>query len=126
MEFRAVAKYRRISPRKLRFVAKRIRGLNVMKALLLLDTIPNRGARILKEVIKSARANAVDLDSKKDLGINADRLFISRLVVDGGPTLRRYRPMSMGRAGRIRKRTSHISVTLEEPAALRIEDEGRE
>ncbi len=109
MESRAVARYVRISPYKTRLVVDLIRGKKVDEALKILKFTKKRSARIVEKVIRSAMANALQ-DSK----IDVDNLFIKRIYVDEGPMLKRYRPMSMGRVGRIRRRTSHITVVLDE------------
>lgn len=114
MSFTATLKYRRGSPRRLRLAADLVRGKNVMEALEILTTMPKGGAALLAEAIRSARANAIEMDKHKNLRINPDRFVIAELLVDGGPIIRRFRPMSMGRSGRIRKRTAHITVVLDE------------
>ncbi|MDY6837964.1 MAG: 50S ribosomal protein L22 [Thermodesulfobacteriota bacterium] len=109
MEVRAIAKYVRISPTKVRKVARAIKGSRVEDALNALGFMPQRSADILAKVIRSAVANA---DQKPDLDV--DTLSISSIVVDQGPSLKRFRPRAMGRATRILKRTSHITVVLVE------------
>jgi large subunit ribosomal protein L22 len=109
MEVRARAKYVRISPRKIRLVMDQVRGKKVEEALSLLSFAPQRGAFILKKVIHSAVANA-----EQNSGLDVDSLFIKRVYADEGPTLRRFRPRALGRATRIRKRTSHLTVVLDE------------
>jgi len=109
MEVRAVAKHTRISPTKVRKVARAIKGKQVEDALSLLGFMPQRSAGILGKVIRSAVANA---DQKPE--IDVDSLSISNIVVNQGPTLKRFRPRAMGRATRILKRTSHITVVLAE------------
>jgi len=117
MSFSATLKYRRGSPRRLRLAADLVRGKNVLEAIEILATMPKGGAAILVEAIRSARANAIEMDKKKNLRINPDRFVIADLQVNGGPIIRRFRPMSMGRSGRIRKRTSHVTVVLDERSA---------
>ncbi len=117
MEFSATARYTRISPRRTRLVADMIRGKNVLEALDILALTPKGASAILADVVRSARANAVEMDKQKNLRVNPDRFVIQTLTVDGGPMLKRFRPMSMGRSGRIRKRTAHITVVLAEPTA---------
>jgi large subunit ribosomal protein L22 len=109
MEARAVAKYVRISPRKARLIMDEIRGKKVEEALKLLSFSPNKGAFLLRKLINSAVANA-----EANSEIDVDNLFIKRLYADEGPTLKRFRPRAMGRATRIRKRTSHLTVVLDE------------
>jgi len=109
MEVRAVAKYVRISPTKVRKVAITIKGKPVEDALNLLGYMPQRSAKILAKVIRSAVANA---DQKPD--IDVDSLSISNITVNQGPSLKRFRPRAMGRATRILKRTSHVTIVLAE------------
>jgi large subunit ribosomal protein L22 len=109
METRAVAKYVRISPRKARLVMGQLRGKRVEEALNLLNFAPQKSAYIVKKLINSAVANA-----EENTEIDVDTLFVKTIFADEGPTLKRFRPRAMGRATRIRKRTSHITVILEE------------
>jgi len=108
MESKAVTKYIQRSPKKIRGIANEIRGMVVSDAIAHLEHIPNIGAFSLKKTILSASANAV----MKNPDINTDQLFIKELLVDQGPGLKRIRPRARGRADRIVRRTSHISVTL--------------
>lgn len=117
MSFTATLKYRRISSRRVRLAADLVRGKNVLEALEILATLPKGGASVLVEVIRSARANAIEMDKQKNLRTNPDRFVVADLRVDGGPIIRRFRPMSMGRSGRIRRRTSHVTVVLDERSA---------
>ena len=105
---RAVAKYVRIAPRKMRLVADEIRGKSYPEARSLLTFTNKRAAKVLGDVLKSAAANA---EHNEDA--YADELHIKTVKVDEGPTLKRYRARAMGRATMIRKRTSHITVELE-------------
>jgi large subunit ribosomal protein L22 len=109
METRAVAKYVRISPRKARLVMDQLRGKRVEEALNLLNFAPQKSAYIVKKLISSAVANA-----EENTEIDVDTLFVKTIYANEGPTLKRFRPRAMGRATRIRKRTSHITVILEE------------
>ncbi|MBW1722263.1 MAG: 50S ribosomal protein L22 [Deltaproteobacteria bacterium] len=109
MEIRAVAKYVRISPRKARLIMDQIRGKRVEEALNMLTYSPKKGAYLVKKLVNSAVANA-----EGHSGIDVDTLFIKRIYADEGPTLKRFRPRAMGRATRIRKRTSHLTVVLDE------------
>lgn len=108
MESIAKAKYIRRSPDKIRFIAKNLRNMVVSDAIAFLEHMPNKGAANLRKVILSASANAV----VKNPDINTDDLLIKELFVDQGPTLKRIRPRARGRADRIHKRTSHITVVL--------------
>lgn len=109
METRAVAKYVRISPRKVRLIMDQLKGKRVEEALHLLTFAPQKSAHIVKKLISSAVANA-----EENTEIDVDTLFVKTIYADEGPTLKRFRPRAMGRATRIRKRTSHITVILEE------------
>ncbi len=109
METRAVAKYVRISPQKTRLIMDQIRGMKVEAALNLLSFAPQKGAFILKKLIDSAVANA-----EQNSHVDVDNLFIKSVFADQGPTLKRFRPRAMGRATSIRKRSSHLTVILDE------------
>ncbi len=109
METRAVAKYVRISPRKARLVMDQVRGKRVEEALNMLTFAPQKAARIVKKVIQSAVANA-----EQNTNVDIDNLYIKKIYADEGPTLKRFRPRALGRATRIRKRTSHLTVILDE------------
>jgi large subunit ribosomal protein L22 len=110
MKAKAVLRYSRISPRKVRLVADLIRHKPVEQALSTLKFVTKRGAHILEKVVRSAVANAEQNPEVQDI----DNLYISQIYVNEGPTLKRFRPVPMGRAVRIRKRTSHITVVLDE------------
>lgn len=99
----------RISPRKVRIVADLVRGKQVEDAINVLNYCPRRGARPLAKLLHSAVANA---DQAGDMDV--DSLIVSEVRVDGGPTLRRFIPRGMGRATRMHKRTSHVTVVLKE------------
>ena len=109
MEARAVARYVRISPQKAGLIMDEVRGKKVEEALRVLSFSPKKGARLLKKLIDSAVANA---EANKE--IDVDTLFIKRLYADQGPFMKRFQPRAMGRATRIRKRTSHLTVILDE------------
>ncbi|MBW1680561.1 MAG: 50S ribosomal protein L22 [Deltaproteobacteria bacterium] len=109
METRAAAKYVRIAPRKVRLLMDQVKGKQVEDALNLLSFSPKKGARILKKLIQSAVANA-----QHNAGLDVDALYVKRVYADEGPTLKRFRPRALGRAARIRKRTSHLTVILDE------------
>ncbi|MBW1790918.1 MAG: 50S ribosomal protein L22 [Deltaproteobacteria bacterium] len=109
MEAKSVAKNIRISPQKARLVADLIRGNNVESAITTLRFMPKKAARIIRKLIESAVANA-----NQNEAIDVDTLYIKKVYVDGGPMLKRIRPRAMGRASRILKRSSHITVVLDE------------
>ncbi|WP_446009865.1 50S ribosomal protein L22 [Candidatus Electrothrix sp.] len=109
METKAVAKYIRISPQKARLVADVVRGKDVDTALTTLRFMPKKAARIISKVLGSAVANAEQAET-----IDVDTLYIKEIQINGGPMLKRFRPRAMGRATRILKRTSHITVVVDE------------
>jgi len=112
MEVRAVAKYMRVSPQKVRMLVDAVKGKPVETGLTSLKFMPQKSARIVEKVLRSAVANA---DQNPD--IDVDSLVIRNITVDGGPMLKRWRPRARGRATRILKRTAHITVTLAEESA---------
>ncbi|MGE4299757.1 MAG: 50S ribosomal protein L22 [Desulfovibrionaceae bacterium] len=109
METKATAKYMRISARKVRLVAQNIKGMPVEQAINVLKFTPKKAAEVIGKVLDSAVANAEQMP-----GIDVDSLAVKQVVVNEGPTWKRFIPRAMGRATRIRKRTSHITVILEE------------
>lgn len=109
MEAKALARQIRISPQKARLVADLVRGKSVDSALNTLRFMPKKGARILRKVIESALANASQNDA-----IDVDTLYVKTIFIDGGPMLKRIMPRAQGRASRILKRSSHITVVLDE------------
>jgi ribosomal protein L22 len=104
---RASARYVRVAPRKARLVADQVRGLHIDKARALLQFSSRGAAQDIHKLIDSAAANA-----ENNHELIADEMKVAEITVDEGPTLRRYRPRALGRATRINKRTSHISVAL--------------
>ena len=109
MEAKAVAKYIRISPRKAAQIADLVRGKSVGEAYAILKFTPNKGAAIIEQVLKSAVANA-----EHNYNMDVDKLYVSTIFVDQGPSLKRFKPRAMGRADGIMKRTSHITVMVSE------------
>ncbi len=105
----ATLKFTHLSPQKLRLVADQVRGMQVDKAVNLLAFSNKKGADILKKVLESAIANAENND-----GADIDELRVSAIQVNQGPTMKRLRPRARGRADRILKRTSHLTVTVAE------------
>ena len=108
---KARARFLRVAPRKVRKVADLIRGKNVQQALDILQFTPKGSSKRLAKLLKSAVSNA---DQKP--GVNIDKLFVSDVHVDGGPSIKRFRPRAMGRATGILKRTSHVTLTLDQRA----------
>lgn len=119
---KAVAKFIRIGPRKVRLVIDPIRYQRVPRAFQILMTFKKKAARIAEKVLKSAVANA------KVLGMDENRLVVSKVWADGGPIMKRIMTRSMGRADRIMKRTTHLTVVVAEgrggltPAAAQAQD----
>lgn len=107
MEVKAVLRYIRISSRKTRLVIDMIRGMDVSKAKVVLDFTPKKAAKIVKKVLSSAVANAIE-----NHGMKKENLYISKIYVDQGPTLKRMKPRARGRADKIKKRTSHITIYI--------------
>ena len=105
MEAKAVAKYIRIAPRKVRVVMNLIRGKSIAEAFAILKFTPKAGADVIEKVLKSAVANA-----ENNFDMNVDKLYVSSAYVDQGPTLKRIHPRSRGQAFSIFKRTSHVTV----------------
>lgn len=109
MEVKAVAKFIRISPRKVRILVDGIKGKPVEKGLDAVRFMPQKSAGILEKLIRSAVANA-----DQNPSMDVDSLIIRNIIVDGGPTLKRFKARARGRGSRILKRTSHITVILSE------------
>ena len=105
----ATLKYARISSRKVKIVADLIRGKNVDEALAIMKFTPKASTEILEKLLKSAIANA-----ENNHGMSHEKLYISEIYANQGPTLKRIRPAAKGSAVRIRKRTSHITIVLRE------------
>ena len=109
METRAVSRHLRVAPRKARLVVDLVRGKRVGDALSVLEHVPKRTARMLIKTLKSVVANAEHTQR-----VDVDRLYIKRITVDAGATAGRFMPRAHGRATRIRKRTSHLTVVVDE------------
>lgn len=112
MEVRAVAKYVRVQPRKVRIIADEIRGKSAQHASSLLRYHTSKGARMLRKVLVSAMANAQENEN-----ISPESLVVARIQVDEGPRLKRMTAKAMGRGARIIKKTSHITVIVEDVEA---------
>ena len=111
MQSKARAKFLRGSARKMRLVVDLVRGKSVSEALDVLSMLPKSAAVPVRKTVQSAAANA--LAAEGTASIKVEDLRISRIFVDGGPMMKRIRPMGMGRAYRIRKRLCHLTVELE-------------
>ena len=108
---KAIARHVRISPYKVRIVLNIIRGKSYREALAILENTPKAASDPIRKVLMSAGANA-----ENNLGMGKDNLFVAACYADQGPTLKRVQPVSKGRAYRILKRTSHITVVLDAKA----------
>ena len=114
MDAKAVGRYLRVTPRKARFVLDNVRGKSVSEALAMLKFVPNEAARYITKVVESAAANA-----ENNYSMDRDALRITGATVDQGPTMKRIHPRAMGRAYRILKRSSHITVIVTEDERLK-------
>jgi len=112
MEAKAIGRFVRISPQKARLVCDQIRGKRVEEALSVLEFTPRKGAKIVAKVLRSGIANA---ENNKNLDV--DTLFVKTIEVGPGPTLKRFLPRAQGRATPLLKRTSHITIVLDEQSA---------
>lgn len=112
MESIVKEKYVKVSPVKMRRVLSQVKDKNVDEALHLLHFSPKRASVIIEKALKSAVANY--FAKEEGTKVSTKEMFIKKAFVDGGPVLRRFRPMSMGRVGRIRRRTSHLTIVIED------------
>lgn len=109
MEVKADLRYIRVGTQKARLVADAIRGKGVNEAIRVLTFMPKKSAVFMKKLVESAVANA---EQKKVIDI--DNLYIKTVMVDEGPDIKRFRPRAQGRAFQVRKKTSHVSLVLDE------------
>ena len=109
MEVQAHLRNLRISPRKVRLIADVIRGMNVSNAKIQLEFINKKSSQPVLKLLNSAIANA-----KHNFNLSEDNLYISKIFVNEGTTLKRWIPRAMGRASSINKRTSHVTIVLDE------------
>jgi large subunit ribosomal protein L22 len=114
MTSKAILRSARVSPQKARLVADLVRGMDLDQALETLTFTRKKSAAMIKKLLESAVANVENVGEKTGDRIDVDNLYIKTIYVDGGPTLKRWRPRAMGRATRVLKRTSHITVELDE------------
>jgi large subunit ribosomal protein L22 len=112
MEAKAIGRFVRISPQKIRLVCDQIRGKRVEEALSVLEFTPRKGAKLVAKVLRSGIANA-----ENNQNLDVDALFVKRIEVGPGPTLKRFLPRAQGRATPLLKRTSHITIVLDERSA---------
>ena len=109
MEAKAIAKYLRMSPSKLKPIADLVRGKSLDEALTILKFTPGKGSEIFEKVVLSAAANA---ENNHDM--NRDELYVAEVYANQGPTMKRWRAGARGGASKILKRSSHVGVTLKE------------
>ena len=109
MEVRALTKYLSISPRKLRLVCDKVRGMDAQEAQIVLEYMPQKGAALVSKTLASAMANATN-----NFDLNPDDLFVSQIYAGDGPTLKRFKAGARGRFKPRLKRTSHLWVFLAE------------
>jgi len=114
MEVKALTRNTRMSPKKVREVARKIQGRKVPAAVDLLTLIPRKSARLLLKTLKSAIANA---ENDPKVNLTADQLFVHRAIVENGPVLRRFKAGARGSAMPRRKKMSHIRIVLTDEAA---------
>jgi large subunit ribosomal protein L22 len=109
MQAKAVAKYIRVSPRKMKPIADIVRGKSVKDARAILKFTPNKGAKVFLKVLNSAVANA---ENNHDMDV--EKLFVDEIFANQGPTMKRWKAGSMGRANPIKRRSSHVGVVVSE------------
>jgi large subunit ribosomal protein L22 len=109
MEARVVSRHLHIAPRKVRLVADLVRGKGVGEAIGMLQHVPKKAAPLLVKALKSAIANAENTQR-----VDVDQLYVKTITVDGGPTAKRFLPRAHGRATKVRKRTAHLTVVVDE------------
>jgi large subunit ribosomal protein L22 len=109
MEARAIAKYIRVSPIKLKPVVDLVRGKDLKEALTILKFTPGKGSEIVEKVVMSAASNA-----ENNFDMDPEDLYVAEVYAHQGPTMKRWRAGAQGRASKILKRSSHVGVTLKE------------
>ena len=114
MEARAITKFIRLSPRKVRLVVDQIRGKGVEEALNILKFTPKRSALVVSKTLRTAVANAESTQS-----VDVDQLYVKQVKVDEAGMWKRFTPRAQGRATRIRKRLSHVTIVLDEVSERR-------
>lgn len=112
MESKAILRYARVSAQKARLVADLVRGMDVPDAIETLTFTRRKTAPMVRKLIESAVANAEQSAQKKGDSLDVDGMFVKTIMVDQGPSLRRFRPRAQGRATPVLKKTSHITVVL--------------
>lgn len=114
MEAKAQVRYVRVTPQKARRVVDTIRGKGAGEAVAVLRFAPQAAAETVRKLVESAVANARVKADRDSMAFDESRLVIAQAYVDEGPSMKRFRPRAQGRAGRILKRTSHITVVVAE------------
>ena len=109
MEAKAIAKYVRMSPSKLKPITDLVRGKDLNEALNILKFTPGKGSEIVEKVVQSAAANA-----ENNFDLDPEKLYVAEIYANQGPTMKRWRAGAQGRASMILKRSSHVGVTLRE------------
>ena len=109
MQVQAITKNINMSAQKMREVTRQIQGLPALRALAILRVVPRKSARVVAKTLHSAIANA-----ENNNALSADDLYVQEARVDEGPTLKRWQFRAMGRVNRIRKRSSHITIAVEQ------------
>lgn len=112
MDSKAKLSYVRVSAQKARLVANLVRGKDVSEAIEVLTFLQKKSAPIIRKLVESAVANAEQSAERDHVELDIDELYVKTIFVDSGPSLRRFRPRAQGRATRILKQTSHITVEL--------------
>ena len=112
MESKAILRFVRVSARKARLVADMVRGKDVSEAIEQLSFADKKTAPILRKLVESAVANAEQAAKRANADLDIDQLYVKTVLVDQGPTLRRFRPRAQGRTTKILKKTAHITVEL--------------
>jgi large subunit ribosomal protein L22 len=112
MEAKATGRFMRISPQKVRLVCDEIRGKRVEEALSVLEFTPRKGAKLVAKILRSGVANA-----ENNQNLDVDLLFVKRIEIGPGPTIKRFLPRAQGRATPLLKRTSHVTIVLDEGTA---------
>jgi large subunit ribosomal protein L22 len=112
MEGKAILRFARVSARKARLVADLVRGKDVPDAIEMLTFTQKKTAPLIKKLIESAMANASHLAERDQSNVEVEDLYVKTIYVDAGPMLRRFRPRAQGRATKVLKKTSHITVVL--------------
>jgi large subunit ribosomal protein L22 len=119
METKAISRYVRMSPRKLRRVAELIKGEPVDRALSILEFTRKAASKAIQKTLKSAASNAIASEGSSK--VKVENLFVKEIRIDSGPSWKRIRPVGMGRAYIVRKRTAHIGIILGQKAVKKVE-----